>query len=121
MTYTQLREQHFQLGTSHQRATLARSPRDARRVHAALIRRAAVWGAARVVRDPAGFARAVRSDLGLSGWLAPILQGLLLKAFQILLPIVIAWLESQLATVSADPSTGSIDARLLQFAREAGQ
>lgn len=121
MTYAQLREQHFELSTAAQRAMLARSPREARRVHGVLIRRAAMWGAARVIGDPAGFARAVRSDLGLSGWLAPLLQGLLMRVFQILLPIVIAWLESQLAAVTADPTTGAIDAHLLRLAREANQ
>jgi hypothetical protein len=98
---------------------IERSPAQANRVHAALIRTAARRGAAEVVRDRAAFAREVRRELGIANWLAPLFQSLLVQLVQILLPIVIAWLESQLTTASADPTTGSIDRQLERFAREA--
>jgi hypothetical protein len=121
MNYTRIRELHFESVPLAGRKRLERSPREAARVHAAVIRRAAEWGAGRVVRDRAGFAQAVRRDLGIASWLAPLLQAVLVQIVQLLLPIVIQWLESQLATVSADPTTGSFDARLQRLAEEAGR
>jgi hypothetical protein len=121
MSYTQVRDLHYGLVPLTGRKRLERSPREAARVHAAIIRRAAEWGAGRVIRDRAAFSRAVRADLGIASWLAPWLQAALVQIVQLLLPVIIRWLESQLATASVDRTTFSVDARLQRLAQEAGQ
>jgi len=121
MTYAQLRSQHFASVPSRHHPFLARYATPARRVHAALVQEASERGASWIMQNRRPFAQAVRTRLDISGLFAPLLQWVLVKLFELLLPALIEWLQGQLALPQADPTTRTLNAQLRRFAQEASQ